>query len=146
MIRRSILTAVFICSLVVVGSAATSSATTTHHRHIISSRWYAPLLTLPKSWQSPIDCLIHHESTSTRAHPNLGDDNGNGENTVNGQSSGIFQMNNGSNGVWDLYAKPTLHVDISRATALQQAEGFVLVLRRDGGFHPWHGDGCVYPN
>ena len=142
MIRlRQILAIVFICLSVVVGSAAIGNATTTHHHHTTSVQWYAPLLTLPKSWLPAVECLIHHESTSTLAHPNLGDDNGN----MPGQS-GIFQMSNYVGGVWDTYAMPRLRVQIWNATPYQQAEGFVLVLRLDGGFHPWHGDGCDYPN
>ena len=105
-----------------------------------SAKWYAPILTLPRSWQTAVQCMMHVESRSTEAHPNLGDDN-----AVHGQS-GIFQMANYVGGVWDTYAMPRLHVVIWKASAFQQAEGLVLVLRLDGGFHPWHGDGCVYPN
>jgi len=82
------------------------------------------------------------ESRSTTAHPNLGDN----RSPAIGQYSGIFQMGNYVGGVWDTYAMPRLHVQIWNATPYQQAEGFVDVLRYDGGFHPWHGDGCIYPN
>jgi hypothetical protein len=104
--------------------------------------WYAPLESLSPAGRSFAECVMYRESRSTLSHPNLGDDNGVGENTTHGEDSGIFQMNNGSNGVWDLYAKPTLRVDLSRATAYQQAEGFVLVYRVDG-VGPWRRfDGC----
>lgn len=99
-------------------------------------KWYAPLLTLPKSVLIRAECVMLKESHSTLVHPNLGDDNGNP-----GQS-GIFQMNNQPGGVWDIYVLPVLHVLIWKATAYQQAEGFVLVERVDG-FFPWHKyDGC----
>lgn len=110
--------------------------------------WYKPLLALPSSWQTPIQCMMRVESRSTETQPNLGDDNGNGVNTNHGEGeqSGLFQMSNGPRGIWDIYVLPRLHVVIWKATAFQQAEGLVLVLKLDGGFHPWHGDGCIYPN
>jgi hypothetical protein len=122
----------FACSSVFVASslgAASASAST-------APKWYAPLLTLPRPDLPRAECVMLRESTSTLEHPNLADDNGDP-----GQS-GIFQMSNQPNGVWDLYALPVLHVQIWRATAFQQAEGFVLVVRKDG-FEPWHQwDGC----
>jgi len=112
--------------------------------HVISNnkKWYEPLLSLPD--QPIIMCILHNESRSTLEHPNLGDDNGNGT-TVNnntGEQSGIFQMNNGLKGVWDLYVMPVLHVLIWKASAYQQAEGFAIVVHKDG-YLPWtHFDGC----
>ena len=101
-----------------------------------AGRWYAPLLKLPHADLLRAQCIIYRESRSTFAHPNLGDDNGNP-----GQS-GIFQMSNATNGVWDLYALPVLHVVIWKATAYQQALGFMLVWKVDK-FGPWHSfDGC----
>lgn len=117
-----------------ISSTGTIAAAATPH-------WYSPLLTLPHAWMPSVLCLMHVESRSTEDHPNLGDDNG----APDGQS-GIFQMANYVGGVWDTYAMPRLHVVLWKASAYQQARGFVLVLRLDGGFHPWHGDGCVYPN
>lgn len=100
-------------------------------------RWFQPLLSIPRVDLPHVECIIHNESTSTLAHPNLGDDNGN----MPGQS-GIFQMANQPGGVWDLYVFPILHVRIWKATAFQQAEGFVMVWRKDG-FSPWDRyDGC----
>jgi|ERR1035438_9773043 hypothetical protein len=125
----------------VCGSATVSSAHTTPTHHVAVA-WFQPLLTLPRTWLPAVDCLLHKESRSTRAHPNLGDN----RTPSMGTNSGIFQMNNAPGGVWDSYAMPTLHVQIWKATPYQQAQGFVDVLRLDGGFHPWHGDGCIYPN
>ena len=117
----AILCAVILCSPTVSGA---------------SQRWFEPLLKLPHADLIRAECVILHESRSTLSHPNLGDDNGNP-----GQS-GIFQMSNQPKGVWDLYALPVLHVVIWKASAFQQAEGFVLVWRKDG-FGPWHKyDGC----
>ena len=116
-----------------IGSVAVASA---HTRH-----WYDPLLKLPHADLLRAQCVIWHESRSTFANPNLGDDNGNGT-PAHPQQSGIFQMNNQPGGVWDLYAMPTLHVVIWKATAFQQAQGFMMVWRVDG-FGPWHAyDGC----
>jgi hypothetical protein len=99
-------------------------------------KWYAPLLTLPRSDLPHTECVMLRESTSTLAHPNLGDDN------ANPGQSGIFQMNNQPGGVWDTYVLPHLHVRIWKATAFQQAEGFVMVVRVDG-YGPWDPyDGC----
>lgn len=87
---------------------------------------------------------MRRESHSTFTFANIADDNGNGihENHDQGQQSGIFQMSNGPRGVWDLYARPVLHVVIWKATAYQQAEGFMLVWHADG-WGPWHAfDGC----
>ena len=116
----------FVLIVVVAGSTAGAAP----------PKWYAPLLALPHPALVRAECVIARESTSTLAHPNLGDDNGNP-----GQS-GIFQMSNQPGGVWDHYVLPKLHVLIWRASAYQQAEGFMLVWRVDG-FEPWHQyDGC----
>jgi hypothetical protein len=95
-------------------------------------RWFQPLLALPHTDLLRAECVILHESRSTLAHPNLGDDNGN----IGGQS-GIFQMSNSPGGIWDTYVLPVLHVLIWRASPYQQAEGFMLVWRVDR-FEPWH--------
>jgi hypothetical protein len=104
--------------------------------------WYEPLTALSHSDRVFADCVMLGESRSTETHPNPGtraapfDANGN----IPGYS-GLFQMANYVGGVWDSYAMPTIHVVIWRATPYQQAEGFVLVLRKDGR-GPWRGDGC----
>jgi len=139
MLKRILLITAIAFSFSNIGLAPISSAHTTHHLIV---PWYQPLLTLPKSWTPAIQCLLHNESRSTYAHPNLGDN----RTPSMGTNSGIFQMANYVRGVWDTYAMPRLHVQIWLATPYQQAKGFVLVLRLDGGFHPWHGDGCLYPN
>ena len=101
-----------------------------------SQRWFQPLLRLPHADFIRAECVMNRESNSTLAHPNLGDDNGNP-----GQS-GIFQMNNQPGGIWDVYVLPKLHVLIWKATAFQQAQGFMIVWRVDR-FGPWHPyDGC----
>lgn len=124
------LVAILIVVLSMVSGSALATAVTT-------PRWFQPLFSLPRSDLSHVECIIHAESTSTLEHPNLGDDNGN----MPGQS-GIFQMANQPGGVWDTYVFPKLHIRIWRATAFQQAEGFVMVVRVDG-FSPWDGfDGC----
>lgn len=110
--------------------------------HALSNtqKWYEPLLTLPN--QTTVMCILHNESRSTLEHPNLGDDNGNGSNTKFGEQSGIFQMSNGLDGVWDKYVLPVLHVLIWKASAYQQAEGFAIVVRLDS-YLPWtRFDGC----
>jgi hypothetical protein len=119
-------------------SLSTISVATTHAASHASAPWYAPLLSLPRSDLLRAECVIERESTSTLAHPNLGDDNGN----VPGQS-GIFQISNSPTGIWDVYVLPRLHVLVWRASAFQQAEGFMIIYRVDGGFASWHRyDGC----
>ena len=100
-------------------------------------RWFQPLLSLPHADLVRAECVISRESVSTLAHPNLGDDNGN----VPGDS-GIFQIDNSPRGIWDTYVLPKLHVKVWKASAYQQAEGFVIIWHVDG-FGPWHRyDGC----
>ena len=121
---------------VIAGNVSVAGATTSHH-HNPHPIWYAPLVGLPRPVLARTECVLWRESRSTLAHPNLGDNNG----TVPGQS-GLFQMNNAPGGVWDVYVWPKLHVVIWRASAYQQAQGFVIVWRHDG-FAPWHPfDGC----
>lgn len=69
-------------------------------------------------------CIIHYESTSTWAHPNLGDNNRWG-------SSGIFQI---IESTW--LARSGFHFPVWTATPAQQALG-ALRLERADGFGPW---------
>jgi hypothetical protein len=79
---------------------------------------------------------MHRESRSTLSHPNLGDDN------ANPGDSGIFQIDNTPHGIWHRWVLPVLHVQVWKATAFQQAEGFVLIVQHDS-FAPWRiFDGC----
>ena len=120
---------------VILATSATCSAAPPGHA-FISTRWFQPLLELPRTDLTRAECVMHEESHSTFTHPNLGDDN------ANPGQSGIFQMSNTVGGVWDHYVLPVLHVLIWKASAYQQAEGFVIVVRVDG-FEPWHQyDGC----
>lgn len=132
---KKLLVSFFAILTISVGTVSAASAHT-HPRKNPHPIWYAPLVGLPHWARVRVDCVIWRESTSTEAHPNLGDNNGDP-----GQS-GIFQMSNQPGGVWDLYAYPKIHVQLWKATAYQQAEGFVDVWRVDG-FFPWHAyDGC----
>ena len=98
-----------------------------------SQRWFSPLLKLPKSDLPAVACVLEHESRSTFAHPNLGDDNG------NPGDSGLFQIDNTPKGVWARWVLPKLHVLVWKASAFQQAEGFVLIFQHDG-WGPWSAD------
>ena len=140
MLFKKILISLVVCLSTMNGIVQVAGASAKVHRHPhrnLHPIWYAPLVGLPHAVRARADCVMQHESTSTEAHPNLNDNNGN----VPGQS-GIFQMNNAPGGVWDTYVLPRLHVHVWNASAYQQAEGFVIVWRVDG-FAPWHAyDGC----
>ena len=99
-----------------------------------SPRWFQPIMALPKPAITTFRCIIHAESTSTFAHPNLGDNN------ADGGSSGIFQI---EPILWNAWApKVGLHMAVWRATPYQQALAAVEIWRHDQ-FSQWADDGCV---
>lgn len=69
-------------------------------------------------------CIIHYESRSTWAHPNLGDNSRYG-------SSGIFQIEDST---W--LARSGFHFHVWQASPRQQAIG-ALRLEQADGFGPW---------
>ena len=121
----------FILCLLVPLLCATSAGATA------PPKWYAPLLKLPHSAVRAFECVIYHESRSTFARPNLGDDN------ANPGDSGIFQIDNTSHGVWGRWVLPHLHVLVWRASAYDQAWGAVTIYRHDG-FAPWSADAMCF--
>jgi hypothetical protein len=141
---RKIIATIIICLFTLSGSAvatATSHTTVvttlTSHRVPKSERWFLPIFQEGPTAVEGFTCVIARESTSTIAHPNLGDDNGDGV-----SQSGIFQMSNQPTGIWDKYVLPHLHVVIWKATAYQQAWGAALMWRIER-FLPWtQWDGC----
>ena len=94
-------------------------------------RWFQPIVDMPTAVVHGFQCRIWHESRSTFAHPNLGDNNAYG-------SSGIFQM---EPILWNRWAPLVgVHVPVWRATPYQQSLVAVEVYKFDG-FSPWR-DGC----
>jgi len=89
---------------------------------------------MPKALRATFACIMWHESRSTLAHPNLGDNN------ANGGSSGVFQI---MPGTWNAWAPSVnVHVPVWRATYFQQTKVAVKIAQVDG-FGPWSVDGCV---
>lgn len=99
-------------------------------------RWFAPILALPATSVATFQCIIKHESRSTFAHPNLGD-NARGNLYT---SSGIFQIIPLLWNRWGPFAG--VFVPVWRATPYQQALVAVEISKVDG-FSPWRSDGCV---
>ena len=102
-----------------------------------SQRWFQPLLSLPN--QPTIRCILHAESRSTLAHPNLGD--------TNPYQFGPFQFTpilwnrwswvpgvGRKTSSWYLGSASLNAVTIPayRATLYQQAKVFATVARYDG--------------
>ena len=125
---RSIIriSATFASLMLVVGVAATPSSAGT--------RWFEPIVRLPLSTVRTFQCVIHHESTSTFAHPNLGDNNRYG-------SSGIFQIEQGTWAAHQAAAHVPYSIHVWQASPYQQSLVAVAIWRADG-FWPWHYDGC----
>lgn len=145
---KRILLVLIACSSLAFGNAAATASNLTTVTTIVklippphvpipkSERWFLPIFKEGPAAIAGFECIINRESTSTVAHPNLRDDNGNP-----GQS-GIFQMNNQPGGIWDHYVLPHLHVLLWKATAYQQAWGAALIWRIKR-FYPWtRYDGC----
>ena len=91
-INSIVVTLFLFLSLLIVPSPA--MATPIHHsapiHHVVPHLhklipWYQPILNLPKYTLPMWRCILYRESTSTFAHPNLGDNNPYG-------SSGVFQI------------------------------------------------------
>ena len=131
--------------LPIVSPPTPATAASTHHAHRI--HWYAPLLSL--SPQSTVACILHAESRSTYAHPNLKD--------TNFYQFGPFQF---TPILWDRWAweagvgaktrswylgttaLDSVTIPAYRATLYEQAEVFAYVARHDGMW-PWqNSDGC----
>lgn len=124
---KRIATAIIVALSMVSGSALATAATT--------PRWFQPVMELPKPAIQTFRCVIHHESTSTFTHPNLGDDN------ADGGSSGIFQIEQGTWAAHQLAAHVPLSIHVWQATPYQQSLVAVAIYRADG-WHPWWYDGC----
>jgi hypothetical protein len=91
-------------------------------------------MALPRSAVATFACVIAHESRSTYAHPNLGDNNG----APNGDS-GIFQISDGTWAAHQQAAHIPLRVHVWQATPYQQALVAVAIYRADG-WGPWRAD------
>ena len=98
-----------------------------------TTRWFQPIMELPRTAIHTFTCIIWAESRSTWEHPNLTDNNRWG-------SSGIFQIEQGTWAVWA--ARVGLHMKVWQASPYQQALGAASIWRHDG-FAPWRWDGCV---
>jgi hypothetical protein len=91
--------------------------------------YYAIAHSTPKTW-ARFTCVIKHESGSTWAHPNLGDNNRYG-------SSGIFQVEDAT---W--LARSGMKMHIWQASPREQAIGALRIEQSDS-FAPWSlYDGC----
>lgn len=97
-------------------------------------RWFQPIMALPSPVIQTFRCVIEHESTSTFAHPNLGDNDRFG-------SSGIFQIEEGTWAAHQAAAHVPYSVHVWQATPYQQAKVAVAIWRADG-WGPWSRDGC----
>ena len=94
-----------------------------------STRFWGPMLALPKQVRAHFACIIWHESRSTFAHLNLGDNSKFG-------SSGIFQI---EPILWN--ARSGFHFPVYEASPYQQELGAIQIWRVDS-FGPWSGDIC----
>ena len=122
-------------ALATLPASAIAKPKVAHHViHAWEKSWSAPLLALPK-WTLPIwTCILNHESRSTFAKPNLGDNNSYG-------SSGIFQIEQITWSAHQLAAGVSKTVHVWQATALEQAKVAVAIFKADG-FSLWADDGC----
>lgn len=113
----------------------------------IKQKWFEPLLSLPN--RSTIICILNAESTSTMAHPNLGD--------TNPYQYGIFQFTPILWNRWAWVAKVgkrrstwylgTLDINAVtipayKSTLYQQALVFAEVIKNDGFLMWTRFDGC----
>ena len=153
MLKR-LLSALVLLSALLIGTVTNpvaSSASSIHHVH--SAPWYAPVKALPD--QPIIVCILHHESRSTYAHPNLGDNN-------DPYQYGVFQYDTILWNYWSWQAgvgrkapgwfrgSTALHavtIAAYQSTLPQQAKVFAYIVRHDGtwpwtGHNGWAGDGC----
>jgi len=141
-----VLAASLFASIGFVASSQASGATARPH-------WYAPVMALPD--QPVIVCILHNESRSTYAHPNLGDNN-------DPYQYGVFQYDTILWNYWSWQAgvgrkapgwfrgSTALHavtIAAYQSTLPQQAKVFAYIVRHDGtwpwtGHNGWAGDGC----
>jgi hypothetical protein len=89
-----------------------------------SGRFWAPMLALPTQVRAHFACIMYHESRSTFAHLNLGDNSRYG-------SSGIYQI---EPILWD--ARSGFRFPVYEASPYQQELGAIQIWRADG-FGPW---------
>lgn len=144
-IQSLFLTVLFTFALC-IGTASTASAASTPVHHAHSAPWYAPVKALPD--QPVIVCILHAESRSTYAHPNLGDNN-------DPYQYGVFQYDTILWNAWSWKAgvgrkaagwfngSTALHavtIAAYQATLSQQATVFAYIVRHDGTW-PWVGNG-----
>ena len=104
------------------GNAAVLTARTSHHHN--PRPWYYAIQHAGPVIFHKFTCIIFHESRSTWAHPNLGDNRTWG-------SSGIFQFEDST---W--LARSGFHFHVWQASPRQQAIG-ALRLEQADGFGPW---------
>lgn len=113
---KKLLVPFIICSVLAFGTAAQA----------------APSNPIPPALRSAFACIIWHESRSTFAHPNLGDNNADG-------SSGVFQIEQATWVAHQHVAGVPYSVHVWQATFLQQEKVAVAIQRADG-WGPWSAD------
>ena len=148
MLKRFLTTSALLIALLTttVGIPSASSASSHHPAH--NAPWYAPVKALPD--QPVIVCILHNESRSTYAHPNLGDNN-------DPYQYGVFQF---SVILWNRWAwvagvgrkapgwylgstaLNAVTVPAYKSTLYQQSKVFATVDRNDGLGMWTRFDGC----
>lgn len=126
---KLIQTIILSCFLTLAAVIAPAGATSYHQHHprhpdLNPRPWYFAIEHAGPYVFNTFGCIIHHESTSTWDHPNLGDNRPWG-------SSGVFQFEDQT---W--LADSGFHMHIWRATLREQAIGAVREEQRNG-FNPW---------
>lgn len=121
MMRNFLILVLLAVILVLIDPVIGSGATPPHNPR----PWNYSIMHASAHVREGFTCIIHHESTSTWAHPNLGDNN------ADGGSSGVFQIEEST---W--LARSGFTMPVWVATLREQAIG-ALRLEQVDGFSPW---------
>ena len=130
---KKLIVSSFIVLLSFTASPAIAASHHSSHVHIENPGLPYPMDLVSPSIVRVFTCVIHHESTSTWAHPNLRD------NRSDGSSSGVFQI---QDALWREWTPLVgFHMHVWQATYRQQVIGALVIYKHDG-WVPWWHDGC----